>query len=232
MLKLDTYAVHSFINANENLMRFYNWWLDNSLSISHPYHNLRHTLGMMYHVIRIYRDSKNRQMPEYPDGMNEFDLYILLTSTMFHDFNHSAGRFSDAINIMHAKDGLRTCLETFLPEGHERTEIYRLCSKNIDATQYPYVIDDSELDVQQRIMRECDILVYLYDDFFTQCMMGLMQEMRKTDKSEFLVADLKFILECVKKFKLSYSMKTWTDNQDSFLTEVNVISNIFQLRKP
>ena len=220
-MKLNTETVHQYIGGNPNLKAFYQYYLGNCLSLSVPYHNMRHTLGMIYHIIRIYEQSRSGQTDVV---LTDDDLYILITSALFHDYNHSAGRFSDQVNVRNAKDGLTACLTSILPAGDLRDEIILTCRKNIDATQYPYVIPDDRLDTQQRIMREADILVCLYDDFITQSFMGLAAEMHQTNLMDFTVEYLRFLMDSIKNLKLAYSIETWRQEQQRFLAEVDAFA--------
>lgn len=221
-MKLDTETVHRYIAANPNLKAFYEYYLGNCLSLNVPYHNMRHTLGMIYHIIQMYEQSKTDISTDI--RLTDNDLYILITSALFHDYNHSAGRFSDQVNVRNAKDGLDACLRSILPDGDLRDEIILTCKKNIDATQYPYIILDEQLDQQQRILREADILVCLYDDFVTQSFMGLASEMHQVDLMTFSVDYLNFLLNSIKNLKLKYSIDTWRQEQKWFLTEVDAFA--------
>ena len=45
--------------------------------------------------------------------------------------------------------------------------IKEIVHDNIIATCYPYIIEDDKLNLYQRILRECDILVSFSSDYFT-----------------------------------------------------------------
>ena len=226
-MKLDTRLVHKIIRSNPNLNNMYRWYLSHCLSLNVPYHNMRHTLGMMYHIIVLYNNSR-RVDSDYGFSLNDEDLYILLVSALFHDFNHSAGRFDDATNVSTSISGLRDCMESCLVWDETTEEYYKKCSDNIKATQYPYVISDDNLTVHQRILRECDILVILYDDCITQNIMGLAAEMHQTHLEEFFVKYLDFIFNAVKNFKLAYSLDTWKEHSDTLLKELDEFAKIFK----
>lgn len=221
-MKLNTETVHRYIAGNPNLKAFYEYYLGNCLSLNVPYHNMRHTLGMIYHIIRMYEQSNTDV--ESDIKLSDNDLYILITSALFHDYNHSAGRFSDQVNVRNAKEGLELCIRSILPDSELRNEIILSCKKNIDATQYPYIISDDQLDIQQRILREADILVCLYDDFITQSFMGLASEMHQPDLMGFSVDYLNFLLDAIRNLKLKYSVDTWRQEQKWFLAEVDAFA--------
>lgn len=225
-MKLDTKHIHHYIAQNANLRQFYNYYLENCLSLNVPYHNMRHTLGMMYHIIRIYELSNDGSHEYYGFRLSQEDLYVLLVSALFHDYNHSAGRFADDVNVNNAINGLRACVTEILEPSDTRDMLLTRCERNIRATQYPYVISDDILDLHQRIMRECDILVILFDDMVTQSIMGLSLEMHQTNLTKFVVDYLRFILERAKGFRLAYAVDTWKDNTDWLMGEIDAFAKI------
>ena len=102
-----------------------------------------------------------------------------------------------------------------------------ICSNTILATCYPYVIEDEDLDLYQRIIRECDILVALADDFFTQTLIGLKTEMLVKDWKEFLANETKFLLSSWNELKLDYSKDLVKEHSESVLSIINELAEIF-----
>jgi hypothetical protein len=223
-MKLDYAAVHECIYANENLTKFYNWYIRHCVTMTNPYHNLRHTLGMIYHIINLFNRCQQGGH-NYGFQLGNEDLYILILSALFHDFNHSAGRFDDATNVKIAKQGLEDCLKEVL-EGEDVDFIINLCKENIDATQFPYVIDDADLTVHQRILRECDLLVSFYDDYLTQNVFGLMEEMKEKDVTKFFAGNMQFMMDSIKKMKLEYSREIVEENMNEFFKISDIYSKI------
>lgn len=204
MLHLNTQRVNGVIGSNENLSCFWKWILENSTSLTLPYHNLRHTMEMIDLILSIYE--KSRKDVEYGFEVSDEDLYVLLVSAMFHDFSHSGGVHSDSVNVETAIGGMERCLQIFLTANAETEAIIQECSDIIKATQYPYVIDDRDLNIRQRIIRECDVLVAFYDDMTIQTIVGLMTEMRQTSYSDFVQKYMNFILESAQTFKIKFSI--------------------------
>lgn len=205
MLHLDVQAVNSVIIENQNLSAFWKWILEHSTSLTLPYHNMRHTMEMMQLMLDIY--NKTHNSPDYYNmSMSEEDLYILMVSAMFHDFSHSGGILSDKENVEMAVASMETCLRNFLMQSQETEMIIEECRNVIRATQYPYVIPDSDLTLRQRIIRECDILVVFFDDVIIQSITGLKTEMRKSSWGEFMASYLQFIYETTQTFRLKYSI--------------------------
>ena len=203
MLHLDVKGVHSMIASNENLSMFYKWVLSRSTSLTLPYHNLRHTFCMMQLIGTIWKQSQTDE--SYGFRLSDEDLYVLLVSALFHDFSHSGGVHTDKMNVANAIAGLERCLDECTEHSSKHDWLKTSCALLIRATEYPYVIPDEELDLRQRIIRECDILVAFYDDVFLQNVIGLTAEMRMTDIPKYVMDWLNFIMEASKKFRLKYS---------------------------
>ena len=226
-MKLNIDAVHAVIASNRDLKNYYKWYLTYCNSLCVPYHNLNHTLGMMYHILCIYNESQKKEH-EYGFRLTEQDLYILMTSALFHDYNHSAGVHPDSVNVATAKAGLNRCLREFLVADETTESLIKICEQNIDATQFPYVIKDEDLNLYQRILRECDLLVSLYDDYFTHAVMGLYYEMKpQTELIDFVASNMQFLNDSFKNFKLVYSIDIWNQETDNFLQSAkNIIDAI------
>ena len=178
---------------------------------------------MMYHICCIYEES---QTDNYEFKLDNEGLYILLMSAIFHDFNHSAGKYDDITNINIAKDVMKNYIRTEFINDESCNHLIKIIGDNIDATCYPYMINDDDLNLYQRILRECDILVSFSSDYFTQCACGLKDEMRIHDWNKFLAEHIKFLLETWKNMKLSYSKKIIEENKVSLLEEVELLFNI------
>jgi hypothetical protein len=155
-------------------------------------------------ILSIYE--KSRKDTEYGFEVSDKDLYVLLVSAMFHDFSHSGGVHPDSVNIDTAIGGMERCLRNYLNNDRETEAIIHECAEIIKATQYPYVIDDKDLSIRQRIIRECDVLVAFYDDMTIQTIVGLMTEMRQTSYSDFVQKYMSFILESAQTFKIKFSI--------------------------
>jgi hypothetical protein len=184
-------------------------------------------MGMMNHIINIWKFSNDGNHEDYGFILSEKDLYILMISSLFHDYNHSGGRFDDSINIENAKNGLKECMLTLFSDDDNTRTIISKCMDSIDGTQYPYIINDIELNLYQRILRECDILVCLYDDYITHRIFGLMEEMHtKYSTKMFLAKEIQFILESVKNMKLVYSIDTWNENSEEFMNSIEILTKV------
>jgi hypothetical protein len=179
---------------------------------------------MMQHIMCIWEGS--HKDPEYGFVLSDEELYVLLVSSMFHDFSHSGGLLPDKVNVDNAISGMNRCLDEMLYESKEVETLKEKCEEVIRATEYPYVIADDDLKLCQRILRECDILVAFYDDVFLQNVCGLTEEMRVTDKKKFIGDWMNFILESSKKFRLKYSLDIIEKYSTELVEEMKVFVSI------
>lgn len=145
MVIVDQNKVLSYIRANENLSNIFTFYINNCITLTNPYHNLNHTLAMMYHICCIYEESQNEK---YEFHLDDQGLYILLVSAIFHDYNHSAGIYDDMINVTTAINSMEDYFNRNFDSDRETADkVKEIVGNNILATCYPYIIEDSELDL-------------------------------------------------------------------------------------
>ena len=123
-----------------------------SKSINAPYHNLWHTINMIEDCYECYN---------FIHG-NDHGCLNLIVAAIFHDINHTQGKFSDDVNINIALQEVKS-----LP--YDTTEIQDI----IKATQYPYVIPAESLNENQKIIRDCDLMSSFKDTLLPHCLVGL-----------------------------------------------------------
>lgn len=146
-----------------------------------PYHNLNHMLNVVKHCYNAL---------EFMNRLEDDDAEHLLVAAMFHDFNHSMGRRDDAYNITQAKKGL----ENFVYFNTMSILDLEIMFEIIDATQYPYVLKDYELNVYQSIIRDADLMEITEPDWISHIILGLCKEMHYP-LTELMVGEKKFLRE-------------------------------------
>jgi hypothetical protein len=120
-------------------------------SASLPYHNAGHCCTVALHC----HDGANA----HKIGVEKTRLLFL--AGLYHDFNHSAGRYSDSVNIANAIAGaVHWCnkLESF--GGREIDAI----AENIKATIYPGHLFKGKRNISQSIICDADHMQYLEPD--------------------------------------------------------------------
>lgn len=195
------------IERYDELEKGFSWIMKNSTSNDLPYHNFNHLLTVVRYV---YEACKRYELEEK-------DEKELLVAALFHDVNHSGGKETDDVNVRVAKDAIRN----FIKENNFSVDSDEVC-RIVDATQYPYVIDVSDLDLKQKIIRDADLMqVYEYN-WIQQNMMGLCSELNVT---------MDRMIEGQKKFLSSAEFNTdWGKEKHSAEWD-NVIRKLDELER-
>jgi len=135
----------------------------NNTSNNLPYHNWYHALCMVEKCI---------------EGANYHNLPYrsirhLVLAALFHDFDHTGGKSTDSINIDRALKGWRNYEYTFLRSitSIDKQEVEGI----IRVTEYPYVIEP--ICIEQKIIRDADLMQCLRPTWKEMIIVGLRQEM-------------------------------------------------------
>ncbi|MBO0737027.1 MAG: HD domain-containing protein [Alphaproteobacteria bacterium] len=138
-----------------------------SSNLHNPYHNLRHTLHVLWLSHKACRYYQNQLSPR--------QMRNLLITALFHDFDHPGHPHPgedepDRINTQIALAALRRYImpddRAFLPE----------IEALIEATQYPYKTGSDRLDLLGKIIRDADLAQALSPVWIQQVIIGLAQE--------------------------------------------------------
>lgn len=166
MKRIDNKVVLEKISESVLLKAGFEYFGRYNNGSSNPYHNINHTFRMMQLVIEVLESGL------YSSGYGIKEDRLLLFA-MFHDFGHSGGRLEDSdnvrISLLHLKNFLGTQGDIVSLEDREILE----------DTIYPY--SDEPKTIEGKILRECDCLQWVFDDFFTQAIFGLKDELRVAD---------------------------------------------------
>jgi hypothetical protein len=162
------------------LPRAFRYIIDNNSSNHAPYHHLNHMLRVMsfcnegckYH--RLTGKSRTN----------------LLVAALFHDFNHTMGEKPDDANIQNAIQGVQLWYSSN-PLNSTNINIERVI-EIIKATQYPYVINQEDLTLEQSIIRDADLMVPLESDWVGNLIVGLSSEMKINDFKKMAEGQYKF----------------------------------------
>ncbi len=126
------------------------------------YHNFRH----IFHVAYMSHEAARF----YSDQLTKQEARTLIIAALFHDFDHPGMRGDDDLNIIRA---VRRMREHLLPEDAPYAdEIESL----IKATQYPYVIEEKDLSLSARALRDADVSQTFSVAWVQQVIYGLAAE--------------------------------------------------------
>lgn len=170
-MKIDKLAK---ILKKYDLVEYLDILLYENPSNNRPYHNLYHILCVTDFCYKIGKDC----------GLNDRDLRTLMLAALFHDFGYYSK--VDSENIIKA-------IEYFKEYSHESEYTNKNVVKIIQATQYPYVIDEANLNMSQKIIRDADLLQWTKKNFIDQVLFGLSKEM-DMPLNKFVVGQKNFML--------------------------------------
>lgn len=160
---MDTIEI---IYETPELKKLFPKFLKKNTSNNAPYHNLWHTLCM----VGFCYEAADK---EHVSGEEKTDLLI---AALIHDFCHSEGKMDDEHNVKTAiKEGWEISKNTGIFKDHDDYD--ERVARIIRATQYPYVIPADQLDIQQAIIRDCDLFQTFEKTWFTHTILGLSAEM-------------------------------------------------------
>ena len=151
-------------------------------NLNNPYHNLRHTLHVLWLCHKACR--------YYQDELTPRQVRILLIAALFHDFDHPGRPHPEAadpdrINIEIAITALRRHI------AFEDRDLLPDIEATIEATHYPYKIAGDKLDLLGQIIRDADLAQALAPVWIQQVVIGLAKEWR-TDPIAVLRAQAPF----------------------------------------
>lgn len=205
-------SIIEIISKYELLSKALKYIISNSTSNYAPYHNLNHLLTVTKHV---YYGLKTEGLLDGKNGI------LSLVSAMFHDFNHSEGKNKDDKNIADAKEGVRK-----FANANSITNLdIEFIDKMLDATQYPYIIENKELNKYQAIIRDADIMQLLEYNWLQQTILGLSKELGMSVE-EFMKGQKKF-MDSV-EFISDYGKKMKKEKWSQIVKEVEALENILK----
>lgn len=124
--------------------KLYIWVGVNNPTNDIPYHNLSHISYMTWLTFRF--------LTYTPNTVSDYELKHALVAAMFHDFNHSGGHESDAVNIERAIDGYHVALAELNIVGLDDALVERL----ISVTEYPFIREP--VNIMEKSLRDADAL--------------------------------------------------------------------------
>ena len=182
------------------LWKIFNYLIENNNSNYAPYHGIRHTLHVAEAAHNIYWKKLHNECDLCDcDDCQWEDFYStgeeLVIAALFHDFEHSQGRFQDKKNVDLAINHMRTY---FLSHTSSSDKRIKRIEDIIRATEYPYS-EEYNINSLSEIIRDADLSQSASDDFLF-FVMGLMQEINSSMRDEDDECSFLTIVEGAVKF--------------------------------
>jgi hypothetical protein len=161
-----------------------------------PYHNNEH-------MITVYNFCK-----DISDNIEHTDNLNLLVAALFHDFDHSMGKEKDNVNVKRAIEAFSDYYNNELTHSDiNKDKVIDI----IKITEYPYTIKNSELNTDQKIIRDADLLQGSVDNWYEFIVIGLSKEMNiPIDKIKEGVIVFRENIE----YNFDYSREVFMSNND------------------
>ena len=136
----------------------------NNMGNINPYHSFEHAANVFLSCV---------EAAEY-HSIPEKEKLNLLVAAIFHDFNHSAGKMPDNVNIENALLGV----QEWMKDRDDGLIDYEQIKSLIEITEFPYVIESNSLNLPQQILRDADMGSIFTDNWFQTIMLGLSGEIK------------------------------------------------------
>lgn len=136
------------------------WHFDFNSAIDAPYHNLFHNLTVSKYCYEIANTKQ------------KLDMNSLICAALFHDFDHTQGKKKDNVNISKALDTFDSWCSGYSEKDINKDTVIAC----IKATEFPYVIPNDELTIEQQIIRDADMCQMFESNRIQQIYIGLMKE--------------------------------------------------------
>jgi hypothetical protein len=200
------------IIQNYNLEYYFGILLTKNKGVKNPYHNNYHTITVFlnsYHISKIEECDKDQ-------------IRSILIASIFHDFNHTGGNGPDSENI-------KIAIFEFKKYSKESEEINNEIINIIKATEYPYVIDNENLTLSQKIIRDADLTQMYTDNFLQQVIYGLLVQEHGLELSKALEAQMKFMIGI--KPMTKYGQELYNIFFQKRIKDINYINKIIKNSK-
>ena len=131
----------------------------NNMGNTNPYHSFEHIANVFLNCVEAV---------EY-HSIPEKEKINLLVAALFHDFNHSGGKYADNVNIENSLLGV----QAWIKDRNDGDLEYEQIKSLIEITEFPYKVESNTLNLTQQILRDADMGSVFTDNWFQTIMLGL-----------------------------------------------------------
>lgn len=193
-----------FVIKEYDLQYYWKIFFNENKSNDLPYHNLFHTQCVLINSYLICNSL----------NISKEDTRKNLISAIFHDFNHSGGKLTDDLNVKEA-------ISSFLKYSKETNDTNKDIINIIKATQYPYIISESDLIISQKIIRDADLLQMVEPNSLNQVIRGLLIHELKVPYEKLKETQLNFIKGV--KFYTDYAKDKFENQKEFLISNLDII---------
>ena len=213
-MKLD------IIKTEDIYVKAFKYISNHSTSNTLPYHNIDH-LVMVFN--NAYTAAQYYKLDEV---LRETATMELCVASLFHDSNHSGGKLSDNENVANSRRLFTDFYSKYIGKklGVDEVKFKDRVIEILMATEFPH--KDGEPTIQQKIIRDCDMMSVLQDNYLYSVIYGL--------KEEFGVDTVKQQIKNQTLFTMNLKMFTeWgeakiAEKYGQLMNDLSVLTNIFK----
>lgn len=182
-----------------------------------PYHNNEHMVGVWDTAQMLYTQ-------EAPEDDSEWRVIQLLFACLLHDYNHSGGKYPDAVNIENAVQAVIKTVNHCpleLPTG-----FCEVVTEAIRCTQYPFTRSPNSL--LERVLRDADLLQATLSGDPKVIMEGLRQELQVSQAKDISYLEMyeqQLSFASGIYFYTLTGVRLWVQNKERFLTSLETYVN-------
>lgn len=180
--------------------------LTNSSNNCH-YHGIDHLFTVFEHCVHVLNETHENLIT------HELELYL---AALFHDYEHKGKMGNDFENIDKAKKGVLDFYNIY-PE-FDINEVLFL----ISCTEYPYIIKESDLTYEAKILRDADMSYLLQDISIVKLYYGLRTEFNM-NLIDFINGQINFFNNL--KFYDTYTQLRWISIKNNRIAELEYLKN-------
>jgi len=207
------------LKINDLYLKAFKYISLNSKSNTLPYHNMEH---LMLVFNSAYSASNYYQLNEVLHSKAEEELCI---ASLFHDVNHSGGKLTDSENVANSIESFKSFWVEYNDGevGKEETEFQENVISIIESTQFPH--KDVELNIQQKIIRDCDMMSFNTDNHIYHYLFGMKEEFGVDDFKDQILNQTKFIMNI--KLYTEWGRDRFSNKYGKILNDLNFLRNVF-----
>lgn len=215
-MKLD------IIKTEDIYRKSFKYISNKSKSNTLPYHNMDH-LVMVFN--NSYSASEYYKLDEI---LGESTTKELCVASLFHDSNHSGGELSDPENVSNSIKLFDEFWEEYNNGelSNDDLEFQKNVHNIILATEYPH--RDMDLNIQQKIIRDADMMSFNQNNHLYSVIFGLSEEF----KSESLIDQIQnqtiFTLKLKDNLYTDWAKSKFENKFGNLLSDLSIMSDIFK----
>lgn len=182
----------------------------------HAYHNNEHMLLVYHNVERI-----TNSLPD----MSYTGKELLCIAALFHDFNHSGGKLTDAENIKIAVEAFKEYVST--KDDYYSIRDVSFVVKLIEATQFPHITTVATENIFTDVIQDADVLASI-EHRWIFVMLKLAEEFNMTIE-QMIPMQLKFHQNV--KFKTKFAQRIQRENQGTIVRVLTMLEDWYRFKK-